>query len=783
MKNAYNLLFFILLNFICSVSIGQHHQCSHKSSFRTSTLSDTLDVQTYDIHIKDVDFNNKSIEGYAKLNIKNKVEVLETLQLELKDLQVTQVKVSDVDVNDFSQKGNRIIIPLTNKSEKEYTVEVWYEGNPFSEDWGGFHFSGEYAFNLGVGFESDPHNLGKTWFPCVDDFRDRAIYTVTITAPEGKIGVSGGTKLSETKLDDGSTEYKYKLNNTIPTYLASFAIGDYQIYKKEYENGDIKVPIEIYAKPSQFSKVEETFDNLVEITKELESWFGPYPWEKIGYVSTAIGAMEHPTNIAYPSFAIDGTHKYESLFTHELSHMWFGDKVTCASAANMWLNEGWAVFCEMLYKEKLYGRTEYLEALKNKHYSVMRSVHIKDKGYFALYDIPTEITYGKTTYDKGGTVVQALRDYMGDDKFFPAVRAYLEEYAFRHADIYQQRDFFSEQSGIDLKDFYDTWVFTPGTPHYSIDSYTVTPASDKFKVKVNVRKKHKGADYIGKSHKVQLTFRGEKFEVYEDIIAFDGDTGSQEFEVSFTPVAVMIDPDGSSCHAVSQNNVVFKENENVYCSQGVGKLEVNNLPENDSCLVRMAHNWVAPDPLKEDSKIKLSNYRYWTIDGVFNKKANVKAYFRFSNSVYLDKGLIKSSTDSAVIMYRKDANKEWVSIPQKGSDSYKSGYIEVDNIQAGDYAIGVCKTKTGVMEAEGNKKVRIYPIPAKDKMHINIHGGFAGKLDIYTANGDNVYTKNIGNKTDQIKIDTSAFNSGEYVVKMYDNNTKEVESVKVIIAK
>ncbi len=142
----------------------------------------------------------------------------------------------------------------------------------------------------------------------------------------------------------------------------------------------------------------------------------------VGDYTDFYSSIEHATNVAYPSFAIDGQLTYEDLYTHELSHMWFGDMVTCESAEDMWLNEGWATFCAMYYTSSVYSEEEYRSQMRHHHKEVLRMTHFTDGDYLALYGISHEYTYGSTVYDKGATVVQSLRGYLGDDVFFPAVR-------------------------------------------------------------------------------------------------------------------------------------------------------------------------------------------------------------------------------------------------------------------------------------------------------------------------------------------------------------------------
>src|SRR5665647_2139926 len=128
---------------------------------------------------------------------------------------------------------------------------------------------------------------------------------------------------------------------------------------------------------------------------------GPYSWDRVGYTGTALGAMEHATNIFIPNGTITGNTSNESLMAHELSHMWLGDNVTCSSAEEMWINEGWATFFGMYYALALYGDEEaYKKEMRSKHASVLQFCHTPsgDGSYFPLNRMPQEYTYGKSAY-------------------------------------------------------------------------------------------------------------------------------------------------------------------------------------------------------------------------------------------------------------------------------------------------------------------------------------------------------------------------------------------------
>ena len=159
----------------------------------TSQLSDTLDALHYTIFLDEVNTQAKTITTRCKVQLQSKVDNLQMITLELRSLTVDQVLVNNIAVANYSHTNDLLRIPLTQPMQagQQALVEVHYHGAPFYSNWGGYHFDGTYSFNLGVGISTDPHNLGKTWFPCIDDFHDRATYEIFATVPYNQMAVAG----------------------------------------------------------------------------------------------------------------------------------------------------------------------------------------------------------------------------------------------------------------------------------------------------------------------------------------------------------------------------------------------------------------------------------------------------------------------------------------------------------------------------------------------------------------------------------------------------------------
>lgn len=777
-------ILFLACAVLLSATAGITQQrCSHGASFSKSALSDTLDAISYTIYLDQFDFDEQEFSGQTDVLLQSKVDNLGSVKLELQDLTVDSVFVDGVNTPVFTHNGMILDIPLSSPagSGEMITVSVFYHGQPFHEGWGGFHWSGDYCFNLGVGFESIPHNLGKTWFPCIDDFQDRATYDLHVTVETGMDAVCGGILQDVTDNGDGTTTYYWSLQQTIPTYLASVAVGDYARWTDTYAGASGEVPIEIWVKPNDSVKVDNAFAKLNQIMGIFEDSYGPYRWDRIGYVGTAIGAMEHATNIAYPHFSIGPGIGNESLYTHELSHMWFGDNVTCSSAEEMWLNEGWAVFSEALYREFVYGKQAYLDYINDKHADVIQFCHTpgKDGSYFPLNAIPQEITYGMSAYDRGATIAHSLRGYLGDDVFFDAMAGYQEYFKYNYASSYDMRDFLTQHTGVDMAPWFDNWVLNSGTPHYSVDSFLVAAATSGYDVTVYLKQKRHGPQFTGDANRIELTFMDQDWNQFTETVEFDGESGMQTLNVPFAPGFIIPDYHEKQSDAITDRMVTITEPGSISLSPTFFELETVTV--DDSAFVYAAHQWAPPDPLEIPIEgLTLSDYRYWVIDGIFPEGFNATGTFWYNKNAYLDDGIITQPTDSAIIMYRPAAGHAWQFIPFTKIGLWNIGKIFVENLQKGQYAIAVADdTFVGTPENKEKTGFRIYPNPGKGGIHIDTSQ--PGTLKFFDASGRMVDEKEVGGKASTL-WNASQYQEGTYFVRYYSlrNELLGVERVVVL---
>lgn len=687
-------------------------------------ISDSIDITHYSIHLTDIRFASKEISAYTSLNMTSRQPAITGVCLELLSLQVDSIFVDSAKIASFSHNDTLIRfdlpVPLTPADTVE--VRVYYQGKPHVEayNWGGFHFQGtEYVYNLGIAIADIPHNYGKVWFPCVDDFRDRATYDCHITVPPGYVAVCGGELENITSHSNGNKTYSWSLSQSIPTYLASVAVASYIGIHDTVQAMNGPLPTAIYVRPADSLKAVQSFIHLNQIINIFEQHFGPYPWSRVGFVAAPKGAMEHVTNITYPRAQINGNLSAEYLIAHELSHMWFGNLVTCDNAGDMWLNEGWASFCEFIYREGLYGVADRKSYVRNKLRNILQNLHVQENGYYPLTNMPLDMTYSTTVYTKGACVVHSLRGYMGDSLFFPAVRAYLDSFAHRHATTQDLMNTLTAHSGINLQSFFDAWVDSPGYLHYRVDSFRVLPLSmpPMFSVEVNLRQAAKGPAQTALNNKVELLFMNAYWQTFRTVVTFNGPSDQVVVEVPFIPSVVFVDPEEKLCDATTDELRMIRSPGKQSFPEMMFEAEV--IHAGDSAILQAGHQWVPPDPLYEAKPgFRLSNYRYWTVKGVFPASFTAKGKFFFSRFSNLDGQVILSPYDSVVLMYRPGPGLMWQTIPFMRDGLTYQGWLITDSLKQGEYTIGVwdqAYLETG--EQQEKAPLRIFPNPSDGSFH------------------------------------------------------------------
>lgn len=784
---------------------NDHKYCQHSKQGRLKSggggdvqdpqllRSDTLDIINYDIDLDMTQMGQQLISGKCIIDFRSKLNDVDVINLDLESLQVDSVKAGEQHLL-FTHQGPllHIALPVVLNVDDTYSIAVYYHGNPLQDPvFGGFYFSSGYAFNLGVGFQTDPHNLGRAWFPCFDNFVERSSYSFHVLTSNGKTAYCNGIRTGVDVVGQDSLYTHWYLEQQIPTYLASVAVGSYVHAENSFESitGD-EIPIWLTAKASDTTAMKNSMINLVPCLHGFEDLYGPYRWPRVGYCAVPFngGAMEHATNIAYPLFAINGNLSFETLFAHELAHLWWGDLITCREEGDMWINEGWARFSEAIFTEFIYGQQAYIEYVKDNHKDVMRSAHRSDGARYPVSPIPHAITYGDHVYNKGADMAHTLRGTMGDTDFFTAIRDIMDQKAYSDVSSFDLRDFFQNYTEADLTTFFDQWIFAQGYPEFRVSNY-LSPGNDNDWTVTVKQFLHYAPDYYY-NVPMQLTAinnTGEKHHV-QTMLSGPETLVNVTLPQNFEPIAFYLNDNEAISHAVLAEERAITTTGNNDADFAEMDIDVNSMGSSTGFFVRVENHWAAADEVVPQSEFYVSPDRWWNVitnaPADVDMDATIRYYGNQNQTNYYDSLFFTQletlgwNEDSLVLVYRPDGNSLWQEhdnyfLNTSPGLSNWTGRFEITGLKRGQYAWAIRSDIVAVNES----KTPVFRFrQMQDKLTFNTSGQ-TGMLHIFDMSGKTVYSATI---RDNDEVDTSGWSRGAYTFQWL-NNTGDYRFVEKFI--
>lgn len=747
--------------------------------------SDSINIIKYTINLDITDFTNQKIKGNTIVRFAPKAGTLQKLPLDLLKLQVDSIELNNQNLT-YTYNDTLLMVNLSNTLTTSDTVNltVYYQGKPQGDPsgWGGFSFSGNYAYNLGVGFGANPHVYGRCWFPCFDNFVEKSKYEFNITTDTTKRAFCNGELMSDVKTGNKRTR-QWLMNKEIPTYLASVAVADYTQVNWNVNTLNGNLPIVLAARASDTTALKNGFVHLPNAVAGFENYYGPYMWNRVGYalVPFSSGAMEHATNIAYPQALISTA--YEDLMAHEFSHHWWGDLMTCETQEDMWLNEGMASYSERLFSEWVYGYDRYISEVKNNHDALIKHLHLSEKGFRAISGVPFEYTYSDHVYKKGADVAHTLRSYMGDVAFFAGLKYVLQQKAFKNMNSLEFRDLLQTSSGQNLTDFFNDWVMNGGWPHFSIDSVKTTGNTAPYTSTVYVKQKLHGAPSLYNNVPLELTLMNNAWQKEIKPIIMSGATKSFTMQTNLAPAFVGMNVDSKISDAVSSEYKTIKTNASIIYSLGRATLVVSNKGQ-DSSYIRVEHNLAKADPIKNNiNNFRLNTQHYWKIDGIISPGFTSKLRLSYdgnknpSGVSYLDTCLTTLNGDSMILLYRRNAADDWKEVKHytKFKSSSKAGFFTADTLKLGEYcfANGKSAVLIGIEDkAKPAIELVVYPNPSQQFITVSVPEFKITPQQYFEIidNEGKTVINNIYRLNDETKIDISQLAKGKYLINFVSKN-------------
>jgi len=436
----------------------------HKDRFQAKSADNG---RQYDWKYAKCYWNIDPAVKYISGRVVHTVELLQpsdTVFFDLNDaLTVNSVLYETQELNHFFKDPFTLAIALPETLTGQIVLEIEYEGIP--ETFGflaftqSFHGTSPEIYTL-----SEPFGA-RDWWPCKQALTDKldSVF-IEITVPNGQKAGSNGKLLYTTDNGDGTISFGWQHRYPIPAYLVSLAVTNYAEFSQVIPVQGFDIDVLNYVYPERLDDEMPRADSLPGLLNLFSDLFGIYPYydEKYGHCQSSIpGGMEHSTMSTM-------AHLRFYLMAHELAHQWFGDKVTCGSWEDIWLNEGFATYLSGLAQENLSTPGDWY----NWKDGMQKSIKSVPGGSVFVTDTLTRdrIFDGRLSYNKGAFVLHMLRGIMGDADFFQACRNYLNdpELAYGYAKTEDLISHFENVYGADLSEYFNDWFYGEGFPTYTL---------------------------------------------------------------------------------------------------------------------------------------------------------------------------------------------------------------------------------------------------------------------------------------------------------------------------
>ncbi len=448
----------------------------------------------------------------------------------------------------FTQNANSTLdvqLSATLNANQKDSVTICYKGIPGNTGFGSFiqtiHNNTPVIWTL-----SEPYGA-RDWWPCRNGLDDKIdSIDVFIVHPAQYKATSNGLLQSEITAGATTTTF-FKHRYPIASYLVCFSVTNFSVFTNNVQLGTVNLPVVSYVYPESINDFQPYTYKVLDAMQLFHNTFAPYPFIKEKYGHTQFGwggGMEHQTN----TFLVNTD---ANLMAHELGHQWFGNKITCGSWQDIWLNESFATYCANYYAEKF--DTSFFQLVLTNHLAQITSL---PDGSVIVDDTTNvnRIFSSRLSYNKGAYVLRMLRFTLGDSLFFRGIRQYQNDttlqYSFaRTADFKKNIE---QVSGKDLTYFFDQWITGQGYPSFQIQ--WSQNKNNWAKIKVNETTSHNSVSFF--KTPLALTFKNAT-QQKTIVIQVNSNGAETSADIGFAADTVLIDTEKQ---LISKNNTSTKIN-------------------------------------------------------------------------------------------------------------------------------------------------------------------------------------------------------------------------------
>ena len=454
------------------------------------------DLQNVRTHLW-FDVNRRAIRGEATETVEALRENLSQLSFDSSGLNIASVAVDGASAR-FTTGANNLIVELPHPAARgeRHQVLIRYSGQPKR---------GIFFILPDKNYPQQPVEIWtqgeaedtRAYIPIYDYPNDRTTSEMILTVPASWTTVSNG-QLIRVRNDGGGTKtWDWKQAQPLSTYLISAIAGDFA----EHDDNWHGIRLRYLVPRGDQADIQPTFARTKAMLDLFSRKLGvTYPWPQ--YAQTSVddfteGGMENTsaatlsaTDLVNPRLEPEYRVGADDVNSHELSHQWFGDLVTCKDWANLWLNEGFATFFENYWLEHKNGA----DAAAYEYWQDQNR-WFRDK---RLFDVPIltrnfsdSTAYDGNTYQKAGWVLKMLREELGDEQFFAALHHYLDANRGQNVVTADLQKAIEQATFIDVDRFFHQWIYRAGAPEFDV-SYAYDAGAREVKLQVKQTQKLEG---------------------------------------------------------------------------------------------------------------------------------------------------------------------------------------------------------------------------------------------------------------------------------------------------
>jgi len=442
------------------------------------------DAVFYDLHVR-VNPADSSIQGWNGITYRV-LQPSREMQIDLQVPLVIDSIVQDRRRLAFRRDSNAffVTLPSAPRAGEVKTITVWYHGKPrpaVRAPWDGGYSWARDSTTGSPWIATSNEGLGASvWWPNKDLEGDEPdSQRIAITVPDPLINVSNGRLRNTIRNNDGTTTYEWFVSSPINNYNVAVNAARYAHFSDTMQGERGVLTLDFYPLEANLAAARRQFTQAKPMLRCFESWFGPYPWYEDGYkmVETPHLGMEHQSAIAYGNWYLQGYRgrdlsgtglglMWDYIIIHEAAHEWWGNNVSAADHADMWIHESFGYYAEAIYVECTQSRTAGAAYIIGSRRGIQNRQPI-------VPQIDGRIAYGVNArgsgdmYPKGGNMLHTIRTVLNDDaRWRHILRGIQQTFGRRTSAGQDVREYMSREAGIDLSRIFQQYLDNPQLPEF-----------------------------------------------------------------------------------------------------------------------------------------------------------------------------------------------------------------------------------------------------------------------------------------------------------------------------